>query len=71
VGGEQRRRQLDRIVLRKLARHPQHFAFVFQIQPVAGFNLKRGHPFAQQTLQPLLGQRQQLRFAAFTGGAHG
>ena len=57
VSGEQRRRQLDRIVLRKLARHAQHFALVFQIQPVAGFNFKRGHSLAKQSLQPLLSQR--------------
>ena len=55
----------------KLLYHAQHFALVFKVQPVAGFNLQGGDAFAQQTSQPLAGQRQQLRFAAFPGGAHG
>ncbi len=55
----------------KLLYNPQHFTFVCEIQPVAGLDLQGGDPFAQQTSQPLPGQRQQLLFAAFPGGAHG
>ncbi|MOA11370.1 N-formimino-L-glutamate deiminase [compost metagenome] len=56
---QQRRADLDRIVLRKLLRHAQHFRFGLVIQTVTGFDLKRGDALLHQALQPLLRQRQQ------------
>ena len=58
VGGEQRRRQFHAIMIGQLSGDPQHFAFVWQVEAVAGFDLQGGHPFTQQAFQTRLGQRQ-------------
>lgn len=39
VGGEQRRRQFHAIMIGQLSGDPQHFAFVWQVEAVAGFDL--------------------------------
>lgn len=60
----------DRQRLSQSAGHPQHLEFVIQRQAIAGLDLHRGDPFADQGFHPRQRKLKELFFAGGTGGTH-
>ena len=70
MGRQQSGLDPDRQRLSQSAGHPQHLEFVIQRQAIAGLDLHRGDPFADQGCHPRQRQLEQLLFAGGTGGTH-
>ncbi len=61
----------NRLLLAKLADRAQHFDFVVDIQPVAGFYFNRCYAFRQQMAKTPAGADKQFILVCGSGGAHG
>jgi hypothetical protein len=71
VRAQERRAHPDAERVADAARDPQHFAFVVEIQTVAGFDFQRGRAIAQQRLRARQRLREQRVFAGLAHRAHG
>ena len=71
MGGQASAAHADRQLGAEATGHPQHLAFVGQVEAVTGFDFDAGDAIAHQAFQTPGGAGEQLIFAGRAGGAYG